>query len=211
MVSLYSVILYIALATNVYPKLSRKKYLSVLMIWKNNSPIDFCKINNLCCYLWFYGHKAFYLINFIIYTYHLSSSFQFYKWISVQSVQSLGNVQLFVTPRTAAHLASLSITNSQSYPLSRWCHPTISFSIVPLSSCLQYFQTSGPFQISHIFTSGGQSIGVSTSTSVFPMNIQDWFPLGWTGWISLQTKRLSRVFCNTTVQKYQFFGAQLSL
>ena len=96
-------------------------------------------------------------------------------------------------------------------PLSRWCYPTISSSVIPFSSCLQSFPTSRSFQMSQLFSSGGQNIGVSASTSVLPMNIQDWFPLGWTGWISMQSKRLSRVFCNTTVQKYQFFSAQLSL
>ena len=96
-------------------------------------------------------------------------------------------------------------------PLSRWCHPTISSSVVPFSSCPQSFQASGSFQMSQLFASGGQSIGVSASTSVLPMNTQDWSPLGWTGWISLQSKGLSRVVSNTTVQKHQFFGAQLSL
>ena len=99
---------------------------------------------------------------------------------------------------------------SNSCPLSQWCHPTISSSVVPFSSCLQFFPASGSFQISQFFTSGGQSIGVSASASVLPMNIQDWFSSGWTGWISLQSKGLSRVFSNTTVQKHQFFGAQLS-
>ena len=97
-----------------------------------------------------------------------------------------------------------------SCPLSRWCHPTISFSVVPFSSHHQSFPASGSFQMSPFFTSGGQSIWVSASTSVLPMNIQDWFPLGWTGWISLQSKGLSRVFSNTTVQKHQFFSPQLS-
>ena len=96
-------------------------------------------------------------------------------------------------------------------PLSRWCHPTISSSVVPFSSCLQSFPASGSFQMSQLFTSGGQTTGVSASTSVLPMNIQDWSPLGWTDWISLQSKGLSRVFSNTTVQKHQFFSAQLSL
>ena len=98
---------------------------------------------------------------------------------------------------------------SNSCPLSQWCHPTNSSSVVPFSSHLQSFPTSGSFQISQFFASGGQSIGVSASTTVLPMNIQDWFPLEWTGWISLQYKGLSRVFSNTTVQKHQFFGAQL--
>ena len=87
-----------------------------------------------------------------------------------------------------------------SCPLSQWCYPTISSSIIPFSSCLQSFSASGSFQMSQLFTSGGQSVGVSASASVLPMNIQDWFPLGWTGWISLQSKGLSRVFPNTTVQ-----------
>ena len=95
-------------------------------------------------------------------------------------------------------------------PLSWWCHPTISSSVVPFSSHLQFFPASGFFQMSQFFASRGQSTGVSASVSVFPMNIQDWFPLGWTGWISLQSKGLSEVFFNATVQKHQFFGTQLS-
>ena len=96
-------------------------------------------------------------------------------------------------------------------PLSQWCHPTISSSVVPFSPCPQSFPASGSFPMSQLFTSGGQSIGVSASTSVLPMNTQEWSPLEWTGWISLQSKGLSRVFSNTTVQKHQFFGTQLSL
>ena len=96
-------------------------------------------------------------------------------------------------------------------PLSQWCHPTISFSVVPFSSRLQSFPASRSFQMSQLFLSGGQSIGVSASTSLLQMNTQDWSPLRWTGWISLQSRGLSRVFSNTTVQKHQFFGAQLSL
>ena len=100
---------------------------------------------------------------------------------------------------------------SNSCPLSWWCHLTISSSVVPFSSCPQSFPASGSFPVSQFFASGGQRIGVSASASVLPMNIQDWFPLGWTGWISLQSKGLSRVFSSTTVQKPQFFGAQPSL
>ena len=96
-------------------------------------------------------------------------------------------------------------------PLSQWCHPTISSSVVLFYTQLQFFPTSGSFPMSQFFVSGGQSIGVSGSTSVLPMNTQDWSPLAWTGWISLQSKGLSRVVSNTTVQKQQFFGAQLSL
>ena len=100
---------------------------------------------------------------------------------------------------------------SNSWPLSRWCHPIISSSVIPFSSHLQSFPASGSFQMSQFFTSGGQSIGVSASTSVLPTNIQDWFPLGWTSGISLLSKGLSIVFCNTTVQKHWFFSIQLSL
>ena len=134
---------------------------------------------------------------------------------SIQSVQSLSRVRLDATPWTAARQASLSITTPGVYPnscpSSQWWHPTISSSVVPFSSCPQSFPASGSFPVSQLFTSGGQSTGVSASTSVLPMNIQDWFRLGWTGWISLQSKGLSRVFSSTTVQKHQFFGPQLSL
>ena len=99
---------------------------------------------------------------------------------------------------------------SNSCPWSRWCHPTVSSSVVPFSSCLQCFPSSGSFLMNQLFTSGGQSFGISASASVLPMNIQGWFPLQWTGWISLQSRGLSRVFSNTTVQKHQFFSTQLS-
>ena len=99
--------------------------------------------------------------------------------------------------------------HSNSCPSSWWCHPAISSSVVPFSSCPWPFQASGSFPMSQLFASGGQSIGASASTSVLPMNTQDLSPLGWTGWISLQSMGLSRVFSNTTVQKHQFFGAQL--
>ena len=99
---------------------------------------------------------------------------------------------------------------SNSCPSGRWCYPTISSSVIPFSSHLQSFPASGSFQMSQFFTSDGQSIGVSASAAVLPMNIQDWSPLGWTGWISLQSKGLSRVFSNTTVPKHQFFSTQLS-
>ena len=135
-------------------------------------------------------------------------SFQF------SSVQWLSHVWLFGNPWTVACQASLSITNSQacsnSCPSSWWCHPTISSSIISFSSCLQSFPVSESFPVNQFFTSDGPSIGVLASTSVLPMNIYHWFPLGLTGLISLQSKRLSRVFSNTTVQKHQFFSAQLS-
>ena len=99
---------------------------------------------------------------------------------------------------------------SNSCPSSWWCHPAISSSVIPFSSCPQPLPASGSFPMSQLFTWGGQSTVVSASASVLPMNTQDWSPLGWTGWISLQSKGLSRVFANTTVQKHQFFSAQLS-
>ena len=132
----------------------------------------------------------------------------------ISSVQSLSHVRLFATPWTAAHRlpcpSPIPRACSNSCPLSWWCHPTISFSVIPFSSCLHTFPASESFPISHFFTSDGHSTGASASASVLPLNIQDWFPLGWTGWISLKSKELSRVF-NTTVQKHQFFSAQLSL
>ena len=103
------------------------------------------------------------------------------------------------------------VVYSSLCPLSWWCHPTISSSVVPFSSCPQSFPASGSFQMNQLFALGGQSIGVSASTSVLPMNTQDWSPLGWTSWISLQSKGLSGVLSKTTVQKHQFFSAQLSL
>ena len=99
---------------------------------------------------------------------------------------------------------------SNSCPLSQWCHPGISSSVFPFSSCPQSLPASGSFPVSQLFSSGGQSTGVSALASVLPVNIQDWSPLGWTGWISLQSKGLSRVFSNITVQKHQFFSIQLS-
>ena len=96
-------------------------------------------------------------------------------------------------------------------PSRRWCHPTISSSVIPFPSCLQSFPASGSFQMGQLFTSGGQSTGVSASTSVLPINTQDWSPLGWTGLISLKPKGFSRVFSNTIVQQHQFFSIQLAL
>jgi len=109
------------------------------------------------------------------------------------------------------HLSLTPGIYSNTCPLNRWCHPAISSSVIPFSSCFQFFPESGAFLMSQFFASGGQSIGVSASASVLPMNIQDWFPSGLTDWISLQSRGLSKVFSNTTVQKHQFFGIQLSL
>ena len=135
--------------------------------------------------------------------------------IHFSSVQSLSRVRLFATPWIAARQASLSITNSRRslklmsiesvMPSSHFilCHP--------FSSCPQSLPASGSFPMSQLFTWGGQSIGISALASVLPVNTQDWSPLGWTGWISLQSRGLSRFFSNTTVQKHQLFGTQLSL
>ena len=132
----------------------------------------------------------------------------------LSSVQSLSHIRLFATRWIAAHQASVSITNSRSLlklmSICPRCHPAISSSVVPFSSYPQSVAASGSFPMSQLFAWGGQSTGVSASASVLPMNTQDWSPLGWTGWISLQFKGLSRVFSNTTVQKHQFFGTQLS-
>ena len=136
----------------------------------------------------------------------------FFSYVSFSSVQFSCSVfsdslQLYGLQHARPLCPSLAPrVESNSCPLSWSWHPTISSSVIPFSSCLQSFPASGSFQMSQFFTSGGQSIGVSASASVPPMNIQDWFPLRLTGWISLQFKRLSRVFSNTTVQKHQFFA-----
>ena len=143
-----------------------------------------------------------------------ASSMETSQLFQFKSVQSFSRVRLFATPWIAAHQASLSIINSQSYPnscpLSWWCHPTISSLPSPSPPACNLYQHQGLFKC-QFFTSGGQRIGVWASISVLPMNTQDWTPLGLTGWISLQSKGLPRVFSNTTVQKHQFFSSQLSL
>ena len=137
-------------------------------------------------------------------------------WLSIASIQFSSTVV------STLHLHGLQHARppcpsptprvySNSCPLSWWCHPIMSSSVIPFSCRLQCFPASGSFPVSQFFTSGGQSIRVSTSASVLPMNVQDWFSLGWTGLISFLSKGLSRIFSNTTVQKHQFFGAQLSL
>ena len=134
--------------------------------------------------------------------------------LQFSSVQLLNCVRIFA-PHESQHAKPPCPSPTpgvylNSCPSSRWCHLAISSSVIPFSSCPQSLPASGSFPVSQLFASGGQSIGVSASTSILPMNTQDWSPSGWTGFISLQSKGLSRVFSNTTVQKHQFFGAQLS-
>ena len=133
----------------------------------------------------------------------LFSSVQFSLWVMSDSLRPHESQHArppcpSPTPRVYSHAC----------PSSQWCTPTVSSSVVPFSSCPQSLPASGSFPMSQFFTWGGQSIGVSASASVFPMNSQDWSLLGWTAWISLQSNGLSRVFSNTTVQKHHFFGAQ---
>ena len=163
-----------------------------------------------------------FLCSFILIAYELAKSIDFDDLINCgkvshifSSVQAFSHVWLFATPWTAARQASLSITNSQSLLKFMSIESVMPSNhlilVVPFSSCLQSFPASASFTVSQFFASDGQSIGVSASASVLPMNIQDWFPWGLTGWISLQSKGLSRVFSNTTVQKHQCFDTQLSL
>ena len=154
-------------------------------------------------------HQEFYIISFWYVLNNVlqipSASFQF----------SLSVVSDSLRPHELQHArppcpSPTSGVHPNPCPSSKWCHPAISSSVAPFSSCPQSFPASGSFQMSQLFASGDQSIGVSASTSVLPMKAQDWSPLEWTGWISLQSKGLSRVFSNTTVQKHLVFGAQLS-
>ena len=134
-------------------------------------------------------------------------------YVSVQFSRSVVSDSLQPHESQHARLPCPSPTpgvHSNSCPLSRWCHPAVSSSVIPFSSCPQSLPESESFPVSQLFAWGGQSIEVSALASFLPKNAQDWFPLGWTGWISLQSKGLSRVFSNTTVQTHQFFGAQLS-
>ena len=156
------------------------------------------------CYIYIYKTHNCWSLNW-------SLNWYIYQFSSVQFSCSVVSDSLWPHGLQHARLPCPSPTPgaySNLYSSSQWCHPTISSSV---SSCLQSFPASGSFPLSQLFVSGGQSIGVSASASVFPMNIQDWSPLGWTGWVSLQSKGLSRVFSSTTVQKPHFFGAQLSL
>ena len=158
----------------------------------------------LTCHLWDWIPNKY--LSVIHKIFLISNSVQFSLPIVAKSMQPHGLQHARLpcpspTPRACSNLC----------PLNQWCHPTISPSIVPFSSCPQSLPASGSFPMTRFFTSGGQSTGVSNSASALPVNIQDWLPLGWTGWISLQSKGLSRDFSNTTVEKHQFFSAQLSL
>ena len=161
--------------------------------------------------------------NFLIYNFNNREISLQYVWLHLcvrdtfsQSVQfSQSVVSDSFRPHESQHArppcpSPIPGVHPNSCPSSWWCHPTISPSVVPFSSCPQSFPALGSFPMNQVFASGRESIGVSASTSVLLMNTQNWFPLGWTGWISLQSKALLRVFSNTTVQKHQFFGPQLS-
>ena len=152
-------------------------------------------------------------INFIYRYVSISILMHIYQFSSVQFSRSVVSDSLW--PHESQHTrppcpSPAPWVYPNSCPSSRWCHPAISFPVIPFSSCPQSLPASGSFPMSQLFAWGGRSTGVSVSASVLPMNTQDLSPLGWTGWISLQSKGLSRVFSNTTVQKHQFFGAQLS-
>ena len=181
------------------------------------------KLRSLCPrqqYLaWMKWMKYFYFIDVGLIIYTLISKVP--HSLSLKGFGSFGSFQFSVVsdslwPHALQHarLPCPSPTPRvylNSCPLSWWCHPTISSSVVLFCSCLQFYPASGSFQMSQFFALSGQNIGALASASVLQMNIQDWFPLGWTGWISVQCKGLSRVFSNTTVQNHQFFRAQLSL
>ena len=167
------------------------------------------KWNNICIFFFKFFPHLIIAENWVEFPvlYSRSMLVIYFKY-QFSSVQSLSHVWLFVTPWTAAHQASLSISNSWSFLKLMFIKLVMPSSVVPFSSCLQSFPASGPFPLSQFFPSGGQSFGASAS--VLPTNIQGWFPLGLTGLI-LQSKGLSRVLPNTIVQKHQLFGAQLSL
>ena len=149
-------------------------------------------------------------------TFSSHTVFMVVHWLSSSSVQSLRHVQLLATPWTCSTPGGFTVHNQLQELVQTQVYRSVMPSnhhilCRPLGSCLQSFPASEIFPMNQFFNSGGQSIGITASGSVLPLNIQNWFPLGWTGWISLQSKGLSRVFSNTTVQKHQFFGAQLSL
>ena len=166
------------------------------------------------------------LINHHLATRDIADAMRIHEWMLKMVSESLIRNKMFQFSRSVVSdslqphewhytrppcLSPTTRVHSNPCLSSQWCHPTISSSIVSFSYCPQSFPASGSFQMSQFFTSGGQSIGVSASTSVLPLNTQDWYPLGLTDWIALQSKGFSRVFSNTTVQKHQFFSTQVSL
>ena len=177
--------------------------------------MSFCLISPFI-HVFFFFKKEFIVVELLYIAVLVSSVEQSESAISVHQFSSVTQSCRTLWPHGLQHarLPCPSPTpgaGSNSCPLSQWSHPTILSSVIPFSSCLQSFPKSGSFPRSQFFASGNQSIGVSVSASVPTMNIQDWFPLRWTGWISLQSKGFSRVFSNTTVQKHQSFSSQLSL
>ena len=180
----------------------------VLKVWKNIQAIAL-RYMGFWEVLHFFYNKSVHNINVSLWSRNT------YQWRNSSVQFSHSGVSDYLWPHEPQHAGlpvhhQLSGVYSNSCPSSWWCHPTISSSVIPFSSCPQSLPASGSFPMSQLFTWGGQSTGLSASASVLPMNTQDWSPLGWTGWISLQSKGLSRVFSNTTVQKHQFFGTQLS-
>ena len=201
-------------------------FLSCTTLWSSSSLACFgVWLNFLCTYQWWNPQlltNFIFLINFIHSFWtcsnlvwsppHLGFSLPSVQWVS-QFTHSITSDSLWPHESQHARPPCPSPTpgvHSNSRPLSQWCHPTISSSVIPSSSCPQSLPASESFPMSKLFAWGGQSIGDSASTSVLPMNPQDWSPWRWTGSISLKSKGLSRVFSNTTVQKHQFFSAQLS-
>ena len=200
---------------SIYPLLTMRNWISLLLLHYCLSlslePLVFLHIFHYSdvAYIYMYDYYIFLTFLSLVTIFGLKSilnKYQFSHSVMSDSLQPRG-------PQHTRLSCPLSTPGacSNSYPSSQWCHPTISSSVIPFSSCLQFFPASGSFPRSQFFTSGGQSIGASTSASVIPRNIQNWFPLGVTDLISLQPKGASRVFSNTTVQKHQFFSTQLSL
>ena len=188
-----------------YPTVSLLSSLKLFMQWLG-VPLSGMLQKGLCSWVNLMTASIPFATKILWFPVHSVSSVQFSRSVTSDSLQPHGlrlARLLCPSPTPGAY--------SNSRPSSWWCHSTISSSVVSFSSCLQSCPASGSFPLSQFFTSGGQSIGVSALASVLPMNIQEWFPLGWADWISLQAKGLSRVFSNTTVQKHKFFDAQLSL
>ena len=223
LVKYQSLLGYLLIAQYIYMKVCMWHLWKLLTDYRQgwSSCCRLCKINDV---LFWYSHglrkigmefiPPIMIKNSCFLLHMVSENRLLYTDIQFSSVQLLSHVPNPMGWLQHARLPCPSPTPrvcSNSCPLSWWCHPTISSSVISFSSHLQSFPASGSFQMSRLFTSSGQSIGVSASTPVLPKNIQDWFPFGWTSWISLQSKGLSRVFSNTTVQKHQFFGTQLSL